>query len=232
MDAFCDLAGGVEACADFDSDAHTLGSGSGWDAAISLSGATTGTVQTVGDDYTSCPTSAVVDIVGAAGDRSWVQVAHAVELAGKSKATFAARVKRSGPNGTPDDGAGLFEGYFDTGATTYCQVYVQLYDAPVGMTSGSYFFVQYWDGTQTVQLGSANIDLPAPTANEWASIQVAVDWKPSGQVVTTTINGVAKSIPLPSECGQLPSSITGAFGVSYEDETQTIRLDDLTARSE
>lgn len=229
-DAFCDAQTGLDACADFDSPAHALGTG--WNASIALHGATTGTVTTTSADFVSCPSSAVVDIVGVTGDRSWVQIARTMSMTGKSKATFSARVNRSGPGGDPVDGAGLFESGWDTSASTYCQLYIQLYDGVNGGTSGSYFFLQYWDGAQTIQLTSSNLDLPAPTANVWADVALAFDWKDGVKSATATINGVSKSIALPSQCSTKPASVTGAWGVAYEDQSQTIRFDDLTARAE
>lgn len=227
MDAFCDGQTGLDACADFDSPAHALGTG--WNAAISLSGGTTGTVTTSSADFASCPTSAVVDIVGVTGGRSWVQIAHDVPMSGKHEATFSARVKRSGPGGVPVDGAGLFEAGFDAGGGMYCQLYLQLYD---GGTSGSYFFLQHWDGAQTVQLTSSNLDLPAGTANVWTDVKLVFDWSGGSKTATVIVNGVSKSISMPPPCNTTPPSVTGAWGVAYEDQSQTIRLDDLTASAQ
>lgn len=228
VDMFCATQTGLDGCADFDSAAYTLGTG--WNPAISLNGATMGTVTTSSDDFTSCPTSAVVDIDAKPNGRSWVQIARVLPMTGKTKATFSARVNRSGPGGVPVDGAGLLEVAWDTGANTYCQVYVQLYDAPAPMSSGSYFFLQHWNGSQTIQLTADNLDLPAPTANVWASVKLAVDW--AGDSITTTVNGVSKAILVPAECNTPPSSVTAGWGVAYEDKSQTIRFDDLTARGE
>lgn len=227
-DTFCADQTGLDGCADFDS--PTYGLGAAWDAAIFLNGGTMGTVTTNADDATSCPTSAVVDIDATPNGRSWVQIARDVSMTGKHAATFAARILRSGPGGVPVDGAGLAEIAWDTGPSTYCQVYLQLYDAPSPMSSGSYFFLQHWDGAQTIQLTSDNLDLPAPTANVWAGVAIALDW--TANTVTATVNGVSKSIPIPAPCNDVPTSVTGAWGVAYEDQSQTIRLDDLTSRAE
>lgn len=227
-DMFCATQSGLDGCADFDSPAYTLGTA--WNPAISLNGGTLGTVTTSGDDFTSCPTSAVVDIDATPNGRSWVQIARVLPMTGKTKATFSARVNRSGPGGNPVDGAGLLEVAWDTSASTYCQVYVQLYDAPAPMSSGSYFFLQRWDGSQTLQLTANNLDLPAPTANVWASVSLTVDW--AGDAILTTVNGVTKSITVPAECSSPPETVTAGWGVAYEDQSQTIRFDDLTARGE
>ncbi|MFO0615388.1 MAG: hypothetical protein U0414_22540 [Polyangiaceae bacterium] len=226
-DAFCDNQVGLDACADFDSAAHTLGGG--WNSAISLSGSTKGTVTTSGADFASCPTSAVVDIVGAPGDRSWVQVAHTLGMGGKTRSTFSAKLNRSGPNGVAVDGAGLLEVAYDVGAGAYCQLYLQLYDSP---GPGAYVFLQEWTGTETVQLASMDLVLPSPTANAWADVKLALDWSLNAKTVSATIDGVSKSFALPAACGPLPPSVTAGWGVAYEDKSQTVRLDDLTARSE
>jgi hypothetical protein len=224
MPTFCDQLVGQDACSDFDSPLHSIGNG--WSMSTVLNGGTTGMVTVESTDFFSCPSAAEVDVTGVAGGHSYVQLAHSVILSNVTTSTFIAEVKRTGPGGVAPDGPTVFQAFYTEPGSVLCQVLLQLFDSP-SPSAELYLQDNIGAGPPNI-LTSKFFDLASPTANAWTSIQVVFDLGVA-QTVTVTVAGATQTIPLAAPCNVEPATLTAGWGVSFDDRTQTVFLDNVSA---
>jgi hypothetical protein len=226
-DAFCAGQTNLDACGDFD-DSMPLANGD-WKPDITLTGPTTGTITRDGSDSVSCPSAARADMVGVTGEQSWVQLDHTFTLGTNEHINFAGMVKRTGTNGALD-ATSVIEVDFPEGSgasAVTCQLFVRPYDQS---TPHAFIFLQtYSNSAGAIQLTNKTLPLTGPTAEKWTDVEVDSDWSAVPPIATIKVAGQSIDIGLTGACATRPVNVTGAWGMSYDDRTQTILFDNLTA---
>ncbi len=136
-------------------------------------------------------------------------------------------VKRTGPNG-PLDYTEVFEADFEEPGGYTCQLFIHPDDNP---TPQAVFFLQtYHQQFGSQQLNVQSLPLASPTGDKWTSFVVVFDWSTDPPSAKATIDGQTVSLDMMGVCVNKPAKISVNWGMSYEDRTETVLLDNLTTK--
>ena len=227
---FCDGQTTPTACADFDGSPHQIGDA--WVPYLDYDAPNVASIGSDASDYVTCAASAKIELqVNGSGTHSTIQLRRDVPATGWHMLHLGGDVRRSGPGGVAPEGASVLEIDWAVDDTHYCQSYLQLFDDP-GAPRG-YFFAQLLDvssGGTTVWLGDTSIPLDDPTNDTWVHLSVTLDWSTTPPMAHIGVGSAESSMEIPGDCGVLPSqTLTAGWGLTYDSQSQTNHVDNLTS---